>query len=178
MAGFSKRIPSDSLRYLLVCVIGIIAFAAIAIYPSQKSIEQLDEKINNLRYQVERQKSLYPLYLELKKRIDATPVPDLPLPAPAAYPRDRIDAIASAFEPAVEGSGVFLAAVTPDVRALGGDASILPVQIVLTGDFLEFQNVLTRLGSIPFMTRIEGVRVKQVPGTREMEVKTYIALEK
>ncbi|HDR15552.1 MAG TPA: hypothetical protein ENN79_08775 [Desulfobacteraceae bacterium] len=178
MAGFSTRIPPDSLRYLLVCVLGIIAFVAIAIYPSKVSIANLEEREQQLRYQLERQKSLYPLYLELKKRIEATPEPSLPIPGSEAYPRDKIDLLASAFDPVVEGTEVFLDSVTPDVWALTGDSSLLPVQLVFTGDFIDFQNVLTRLASVPFIAHIGEIRIEQVPAAREMGVKISISIDK
>ncbi len=178
MAGFSKSIPPDSLRYLLVCVLGVIAFAAIAIYPSKMSIANLEEREQELRYQLERQKSLYPLYAELKKRIDATSAPALPLPGSETYPGTRIDSLSSAFDPVVEGSDVFLDSVTPDVRALSGDSALLPVQLVFVGNFLNYQNVLTRLASVPFITHIGEIRIEQVPGAREMEVKIWISIDK
>ncbi len=176
MAGFSKRIPSDSLRYLLVCVIGITAFVAIAIYPSSKSISRLETKINELQYRIEKRKTLYPLYSELKKRLESSERPNLTLPEPKPYPRNGIDSISSAFEPLVEGLAASLEDVTPDVRALAVDSSALPVRIVLKGHLSSFQEFLTRLGSVPFVTHVEEVRIEQIPGGREMEVKVWFAV--
>jgi hypothetical protein len=116
--------------------------------------------------------------VELKKRIDATPAPSLPLPGSEAYPRTRIDSLSSAFDPVVEGSDVFLDSVTPDVRALSGDSALLPVQLVFVGNFLNYQNVLTRLASVPFITHIGEISIEQVPGAREMEVKIWISIDK
>jgi Tfp pilus assembly protein PilO len=176
MAGFSKKIPSKSLRYLAVCTFGVIVFAALAVYPLRRSIADLERKIDRLAYQAEMQKSMYPLYAELKKRLDSDVLFELELPEPKTYPRELIDQVSSAFDEIVENSGLSLLTVNPDVRALAGDSSLLPVRLVLVGPFFNFQTFLTRLGSVPFITHIEEIRAKHIPRNREFEINVWFAV--
>jgi len=62
------KIPKDSLIYLTFCLFGILLFLFLGILPSSRKVADLERDITEIKARIEEQKTLFPLYRELKKK--------------------------------------------------------------------------------------------------------------
>ena len=80
------NIAQNSLLYVTLCICGILAFVALLIYPSQRSLDRLDREIIQHQGQLEKQKILFPVYQELFKQIRLPATKALPFPDETELP--------------------------------------------------------------------------------------------
>jgi hypothetical protein len=171
-----KKIPAESVRWMVICSLGVVLFVALTIYPTNRSIRELDAKIAVFQNQIESQKTLLPLYEELNKLLNSSKPPSLSAPEPGTYPRDQVEKVSSIFDGLVRETGLSLTAVAPDLYAFTNDPSMLPVRLALRGSFFDFQRFLKGLGMLPVVSRIEEVSVRHIPGGREFEARVVLAV--
>ena len=169
-------IPLDSVRYLIVCVVGVLAFIGIAVYPAHVSLARLDKDLVRIGQEVEEKKVLFPLYTELVKKLKLKGSEVLVNPAQEKYPRDRLDGITGVFDELFSSTRMEPAMVSPDVKALTKESTSLAVTLAMTGEFLDFRDFMTGLGRMPYLMHIESFEIAQVPGSREFKVKVWLAL--
>lgn len=173
-----SKLPGKSIRYLLLCAGGMLSIILLTIYPQYKSLGQLEKEIKKIQTQIEEQEILYPVYRDLFKQIKPKEPGGVSMPQKAKLDRARTDRISSVLEEMAQQSNLKLVAVVPDVKSLSDRAGLLSVSTQLKGSFFDFRGFLLLLGRIPFLERIEEVRIKPVEGGREFGLTTLFALKK
>ena len=170
------KIPKRTVLFHLSCWGGLLFFALAVIYPVQRSAADIDRQIRDMRYQVEEQKSLQPIYQTLKEKSrNATPSV-LPTPERKKLSRDLISMAPSTIKEIAKRAGMDALSVAPDVHSLSGNSPYLLVSIVMQGDFLNFRRYLTGLGELPYLDRIEEIDIQQNPDIMEFRMKVRLAL--
>ena len=173
----SRRIPRESIVYILICAVGTLAFILIGPYPSEKSLAKQDMEIQNLQVQIEEQKLLYPLYVELLKKLQAKGCEVLPFPSKGKLSRDEIDKIPCIFAEIVQRSELESASIIPDVKSIASNPGLILTNALVKGDFLHFRRLLIELGEIPYLEHIQEIEIKRVAGCIEFRLKIWLALE-
>ena len=82
----SRKIPMESIGYLLICTLGILAFILIGPYVSGKFLIKMDMEIKKLQIQREKKQLLYPFYQKVFKKLQIEPK-NLPGPPVCPFPR-------------------------------------------------------------------------------------------
>jgi len=173
----SKKIPTNTITYLLVYAGVILVLIVIGLYPSNKSLSNQDMEIQKLEGQIEEQKMLYPLYQDLLGKLQSERPQLLPFPTEGKLPRDKIDKVPSVFSEIAKQSGLKALAVSPDLHSITSDSDTLLFNATLTGGFFEFRNYLIGLAKIPYLSHIEQIQITHIHGSRKFTLKLWLTLE-
>ena len=169
-------IPRRSLLYSLICLSGVLLIVFAGIVPNQFSLTRLDQKIKSIQFQIEEQKSLYPIYKVLQKKSKTRDAKVLPAPERIPLLRTQLDTIPSTFRQIAKNANIDTVSVSPNLNSLGNDSRFILVDTVVRCDFLNFRKLLIGLGEIPYLESIEEIQIQQNEDTMEFKMKIWLAL--
>lgn len=170
------KIPGRSAMYLLICVVILIIFYLIAIYPYQRSLGAIDVKTAQAVDRIEKQKVLLPLYEEMIKIGEGRVREKLPLPEKKGLSRREIDTVSSLFKKMADKYGMEIVSVSPDLAIMTEESDDIIVSIRLKGEFFDFRKFLVELGGAPFLDRVEEIEIKQETGRKQFYLKVRLAI--
>jgi hypothetical protein len=170
--NLSKR----KIVFYLSCAGGLLLFILLGIIPLQRYAIGLDREIKDIRFQVEEQKNLLPIYQSLKAKSQAGSGRVLPTPKKSGLSRDLIDMVPPTIRKIATRANMDPLSVTPDVNALAGQPRYLLVHSVVRGEFYDFRRFLIGLGELPYLERIEEIEIQQNPDIMEFKMKIWLAL--
>jgi hypothetical protein len=170
------KLPKQSLTYLGIGLAGILLFIVAGIVPASRSLVALDARTADVKYQIEEQRTLAPLYKALQGKSEKKESELLPLPEKGKLAQSKISTIPMSFGTAAKMSGMSLISATPELNAMTGDAQFLAVNTVLRGDFINFRKFLINIGGIPYVQHIEEISIQEIPDTREFRLKIWVAV--
>lgn len=171
-----RKIPMESIRYLLICTLGIIVFILIGPYMSERSLVKMDMEIKKLQIQREKQQLLYPIHQKLVRKLQIEPK-KLPFPAKSKFPRAKTEKISSIFCEIAQNSNLETVSIIPDVKSIANGFDLFLVNLLVKGDFFDFRKFLIELGENPYLHYIEEIKIQQVPGGKEFRLKIWLALD-
>jgi len=169
-------IPKHSLLFSLMCLSGVLIIVFAGIVPKQFSLARLDQKIQSIQFQIEEQKSLYPIYQVLHKKSHTRDAKVLPAPAMTPLLRTQLDTIPSTFRQIAQNANIDTVSVSPNLNSLGNEPRFLLVDTVVRCDFLNFRKFLIGIGEVPYLERIEEIQIEQNEDTMEFKMKIWLAL--
>jgi Tfp pilus assembly protein PilO len=171
-----SRLPRQSVIYLIfgLLVIGLVVVAVIL--PANINIHRLNMKAEEVRFMIREQQTLLPLHQVLKKQSEQKASEMLPLPQPGRLEKARIGTIPASFRASAKASGMSLTEAKPDLGAMAGNAQVLPVDVVLKGDFLNLRKFLIALGGMPHVQRIDQISIQEMPDTKEFRLKVWVSV--
>jgi len=172
----SRRIPMESISYLLICTLGILVFILIGPYMSERSLIKMDMEIKKLQIQREKQQLLYPFYQKLLKKLQIEPK-KLPSPPKSKFPRAKTDKISSIFSEILQKINLETISIIPDVKSIANGSNLFFVNLVVKGNFFDFRTFLIELGGNPYVQHIEEIKIQQVPGDKKLSLKIWLALD-
>jgi hypothetical protein len=176
MKKFNINIPKRSLWYLMICGGIILLFVLVGIFPLYQYNSHRINENKKLKYQIEEQKELGPIYLTLLKIMENKDLRVLPNPKKATIPRVEAGKFQDAFRTIAGKSGLMTISLTPDLTTLAESSTFLLHNAVLKGEFANFRKMLIGLGAVPYLDRIEEIRIQQNPDSMEFRMKIWIAL--
>lgn len=164
------------LIYAGACLLGILILVLWGVIPAFRAMADLDVRAASLRQQIAMQKTIQPFHRILRDAAEQKDSTLLPFPAKTALPRARIDTLPIQLAAAAKASGMILVSATPNVAALAGGASLLPVNLVLKGNFIHFRKFLIHLGSFPYMEHVEEITIQSRADAKEYRLKLWAAM--
>ncbi|MBU0545216.1 MAG: hypothetical protein KKH97_07750 [Proteobacteria bacterium] len=170
------KIPRDSINYILLCLAGILIFILVGIVPAGIKMGRLVAKTADVKFRIEEQRALAPLYKSMQGRIEQKVSEVLPLPAKGKLELAMIDTLPAAFRTTAKMSGMSLVSAIPNLNELTGDDQFLSVSAVLQGDFVNLRKFLINLGGVPYVHHIEEISIRQKPDTKEFSLKIWVAV--
>jgi len=174
----SPELPGKIIRHLSICTAGILGFILLAIWPHQKLLARLDMEIKSMETQIEKQRVLFPIYKDLLKKVRSERLGDLPFPERAELDRDKTAEISSICKEIALKNNLEVVSIIPDISSLAKRPGLLPISMLLKGNFFDFRNYLIQLGEIPYLEHIEEIRIQPVEGSKEFRLKFQMALKK
>ena len=169
-------IPKRTIIYSLLCLSGILFIILVGIIPKQLSLTRLDQRIKSIQFQIEEQKSLYPIYQDLQKITQARDSKVLPSPIRSTLLRTQLNAIPANFREIARKANLDMVSASPDLNSLSGESKTLLVNAVIRGNFFNFRKFLIGLGEVPYLDRIEEIHIQQNEDTMEFKMKIWIAI--
>lgn len=169
-------IPKRTIIYSLLCLSGILCIILVGIIPKQLSLTHLDQRIKSIQFQIEEQKSLYPIYQDLQKITQARDSKVLPSPVRSTLLRTQLNAIPANFREIARKANLDMVSASPDLNSLSGESKTLLVNAVIRGNFFNFRKFLIGLGEVPYLDRIEEIHIQQNEDTMEFKMKIWIAI--
>lgn len=170
------NLPPQSLTYIGIGVVVILVFIFVGIIPANRSTAQLEVKTKDVKFRIEEQRVLAPLYKSLREKGEKKESEFLPLPAKGKLSKSEISTLPVSFGAAAKMSGMSLVSATPELNSMSGDAQFLVINTILRGDFINFRKFLVNLGGLPYVQQIEEISIKQIPDTREFKLKIWVAV--
>jgi hypothetical protein len=155
----------------------ILLLVLVMIVPQRRLMARQANEIAALEAEIAREKTLLPIYKQLEK--EKAQCPPLLLPHPSRCPlgRDEAGRITSLLEDASRRSGMNLVSAVPDINSLTETGRFLSVAMALSGEFKDFQTLLTLLGEISCIWQIEKIRIAPGPAAREYQLTVWIGVE-
>ena len=171
-------LPAQSIRHLIICVGGIVAFIFVAIYPSQKSLSRLDKEIAQTESQIEEQRILFPIAQELVSQVMKKEKYNLPFPDTKNVEREKLEEVPSVLEELAGGSGLYTISIVPDVQSLSEYPGHLSITAVVKGKFSDLREFVIKMGSLPYLEHVEEISISPKDGVREFVLKIWFAVKK
>ncbi len=174
------KIPQRSIIYLLIGFSLILIFIFGAIFPSQRTLRDLNGKIAQTSSRLAEQKALASIYETLRQRAqkqatDKEGARALPLPAKRETPRVQMDQLAGAVQEISRLARVELMSLVPALNSLSGDSKSIVMVATVRGEFYSLCRFLVGLGGLPYMEQIEEIHIQQSPDGLELRVKFGVA---
>jgi len=169
--------PAQSLIFFLICGAGILAFIFLIILPSQKAIADLDVEIDKLEGRIEEQRILTPVFHNFLAKAKTQNPTQLPLKQKTKLARGDLNKISQEIREMVQRNNLSLEAITPDVNSLNQNTGYLLMHLTVSGDYFDFRDLLVDLGSIPSLETIQEIRIRPIEGSREIDLKIWLAQE-
>jgi hypothetical protein len=170
--------PSQrSLFYFALFGAAILVIILLMIYPDYRTLAALDKNIKQLNTKIETQKLLFPLFQKMLTEID------LKLPEGAAFPKEekltqeKAESIVSVFHELAGNSGLKVVEVSPDVESTLNGSGFLLMNVVVKGDFFKLREFLLKLGNLPYLEKIEQIKLKNIEGGKEVRLKIWLVKE-
>jgi len=173
----SFRIPKTSIRFFLMCLGGVALIIAIGLIPMGYAISSLDQKEKGLVSKVEEQEQLMPVYLTMQRKIAERKVPTtLPMPARTRLSKDQVDQVPVTIRGLARASQLEVMSINPELGALGGDAKMAPVLVIVRGGMPQFRNFMTALGGLSYVERFDAIEVRPTQAALELKMNLMVAL--
>jgi Tfp pilus assembly protein PilO len=170
------KIPPQSLLYIGICLIVVILFIMLWFIPSNRTMEELSAKTDDVRFRIEEQRALMPLYLALKSRIEKKDSEILPLPEKGVLSHKDITTLPMVLRTAAKDSGMTFGSAVPNPATVTSGGKFLSVDAILRGKFFDFRKFLINLGAIPYIQHIEEISIQQKPDAMEFNMKIWVAV--
>lgn len=170
-------LQGQSIRYLLICGVGILSFILLAIYPHYKKLDRMNMEIKSTRSQIKEQEILYPIGKNILDELMAKETWDLPFPEKAKLGRDKAAEISGIFKEIARKSNLEPVNIVPDVKSLTEQTGLLSVDIIVRGGFFDFRKFFIHMGELPYLEQIEEVQIQPVEAGREFKLKIWLALK-
>ncbi len=160
----------------MICSLGILAFIALGIYPSQRSLGNKDMEISNLRSSIEEQNMLFPAYAQLQQRIQFKGSDILSSSVGTKLSIDKIEKLPSIFKKIAQKYNLTALSVAPDVMSFGSDSEFLLVDVVIQGNFFDFRKFLIELVNLDYLEKIEQIRIERADRAKKFNLKIWLAM--
>jgi hypothetical protein len=150
----------------------------VGIYPLYKYNSSLIKENKELKYQIEEQKELGPVYLNLLKSVNDKQMRLFPSPGKTTIPRSEAGKFQDDFRAIAGNAGLTIISLTPELSTLTGSSTSFLHSVVLKGEFANFRKMLIGLGAVPYLDRIEEINIQQKPySSMEFRMKIRIAIK-
>lgn len=171
-----KLIPRRTAIIHLAWLGSLLLLVLALVVPMQRYVSGLDGRIKDIRYRVDEQKGLRPIYQALQSRNQAAKPGALPMPEAGKLSRDLVGVIPSTIGRIVKGAAMETVSISPDVNSLANQSRSLLVHAVIRGDFMSFRRFLIGIGELPYLERFEEIEIRKETAFTEYRVTIRLAL--
>jgi Tfp pilus assembly protein PilO len=168
----TSLLPKRSIVFVIICSAGILGFFLLDIYPNQRAAGALDAQIIKTRSQIEKQKTLSPVYEQLRKILKASKdIDGINLPFPAgkeSSKREDVNHIRSLLYDIVKESRLETEKIEPDVATMLDDSGRIRIHISLAGDYSNFREFMILLiDRLPAIESVESLEIQRVTNSTD-----------
>jgi len=170
---FSQR----SLFYFALFGVVILVIILLLIYPDYRTLAALDINIKQLNTKIETQNLLFPLFQKMLTEIH------LKIPEGATFPKEekltqeKAESIVSVFHELAGKSGLKVVEASPDVESTLNGSGFLLMNVVVKGDFFKLREFLLELGNLPYLEKIEQIKLINIDSGKEVRLKIWLVKE-
>ncbi len=169
-------IPGRSAVYLVLCLVILIIFYFVGLYPYQRSMRSIDDETKRVKSLISKQRALAPLYQEMSKTGGSNVKCKLPVPQVKSLPRGDLDLVSSIFKDIADRNRMQIISITPDIMTVTEGSDNMMVTIHLRGDFLDFRKFLLGAGEVSSLKRMEEIQIIQETGYKDFYLKLILAI--
>jgi hypothetical protein len=171
-------LPTQSLVFLALGAVAILAFIFLIILPGQRLAAELDREIAGLTVRVEEQRVLAPIFTTLLAKTKARATSGLPAPTRAKLARAEIGAALKRLQELAAAHKMAVRELTPDVNTLTDASAHFLVQLLAYGQFMDLRGFLIDIEALPYFEGIKEIEIKAVEGnTKDIGLKISLTME-
>jgi|YelNatPaOPRAMG01_1025707.scaffolds.fasta_scaffold29218_4 hypothetical protein len=177
MKDSAFSISKKSLWVIIIYGTVLVLIILVVLAPLFLANGKIARSNEQLKSRIEEQKQLGPIYVSLLSDIKKKDLLVLPNPAPEKLARENTVRFKNDFRVIADKSRVKILSFSPDLSTLTDSSSSLLNHIRLKGEFDGFRKVLTGLGAIPYVEKIEEVEMRQNHDAMDLKMKVWIGLK-
>lgn len=172
---FNIDIPAKSVGYMLACG-GIMIVLGLGLFSFHRYNAVRMQDNEKIQEQIKEQKGLAQVYQLLQGVSEKKENRALPNPAKTTLPRKNANLFQETFRAETGKAGLMTISLTPDVNAPAAGSQNLIYEATIKGEFANFRKLLSGLGRISYIDRIEEIHIKQYGDSMEFKLRLWIAL--
>jgi len=165
----SQNLPPGTIILILVSAMLLAVVAIFILFPQNQKIADIKKEKRTAVITLERQKKLYPLFVQAKAMANMAFEPLIPLVKRTPLGRDKITTLSEIFTSIGMDNNMVLSSNTLDINSLKNRSDSVSMELVFTGDFFDYRNCLISLISLPFFNAVETIKIT----TDKARVKTF-----
>jgi hypothetical protein len=169
------KVHPSNLIYFAICMLGIIAFFFIGIYPNLSTLKSIDEDISGLKQKAETQALLYPVYLKLLQEITQKAPTTFSAPEKKKISHKQLSQINDLFRQLATQSKITFNSAIPDASNYLEDMAYFTMNVDFSGDFFNLRELLIGICQMPFLESIDTMRIETI--NQEKRISFKIKLE-
>jgi len=180
MNKINIHISKNSFLYLVIYG-GIILIIILAgMFPSYLTTAKKIKENEKLKYQINEQKDLRPLYAALMNAVNDNDKDALAMSNPEKKPVSREEAVVkfqNDFRAIMKKSGLTVVSCVPDLTTTTSSSTSFLHNIVLKGQYADFRKIIIGLGTISYLDRVEEISCQQGVDYMEFKIKVWITVK-
>ncbi|MCJ8501984.1 hypothetical protein [Desulfatitalea alkaliphila] len=169
-----NRLSNRHLVWLGLCGAAIVAFLLLFVLPNLRTMKEMDNRVATLTQRVQSQELLHPVYRTLIRQSRHRLPEQLPIPADNDAPLPSIDDIQGVFTEMAREHRVVFESAAPDPASYLQENTQLVMNVVFSGDFVDFQPLLFRLCQLPYINAITSVGIHTREDRRRMALRLVL----
>lgn len=145
---------------MILCVLGLLVFLSLVIYPNYRNMREYDRRISALNGEIALRQALAPIYRRLVEKARIAPSTQLKLPEKTVLDMDTTGRLTQIFQNIAKTAGLTLESVIPDAQTVDQGNGHLLVDVVFRGEFLNVQTLINTIVEQSFVDRIYKIQVR------------------
>lgn len=154
-----KYVPTRNTFVILIFGGGMLLFILLAIFPNYLSYNNIEHEISMLKYKIEEQKILSPIFEDLSKKAQFQKPESLPFPSADKLSPNDTEKITPIIRDIIETNGFTLEDIATDIESLMTGSGNLKMSVNIVGEFHKLRDVLLDLGNLPYLDHIEVIQI-------------------
>ncbi|MBM4156225.1 MAG: hypothetical protein FJ221_14540 [Lentisphaerae bacterium] len=171
------RISVGMNRALAVVILGLVIAICVAVVLQVVRYRSLRDDLAAARHDLEEQKILHPLYLDIVQVLSNAPPVDRTHAVETPLARSEIVGVPDRFAKAATASGLMLGSVNPRVGEGRGGGRELHVDVKVSGPYARLKSFLQTVADWPCFVRIQQIEVLQEREPEEFRLAVRLALD-
>ncbi|MBI4805770.1 MAG: hypothetical protein HY795_11105 [Desulfovibrio sp.] len=172
-----SNLPPRTALYLLIGSGVVVLFVLLGIIPMQKHLLEQDSQIEQVKYRIEEQSALHPIYMKMLGIAQAGGVKAPKLPERQSLGQKDVSELTDSMAQLIVKTGLEAQSVVPDPSTLGKGSKSLAVNIHVRGSLEQFRAFLGELAMMASFENIETLRVAPGNGPRDYTLTVWVAAE-
>ena len=166
---------SSNMLYLAVCLVGIIAFFFVGIYPNMNALSDMDQEIEALNQEVQTQELLFPVYLNLLADITNKIPTKLSVPEREKISHNDLGRINEMFAKLARESNVSFISAVADASNYLEDMGRLSITATFTGDFFDLRQLILKICRLPYLESVDEMKIATLENRKQIIFKIKVS---
>lgn len=151
---------------VILCVLGLLAFLLLVIYPNYRNMREYDRQISTLNGEIVLRQALAPIYRKLVEKARISPSTQLKSPEKKVLDIKNTLRLTQIFQNIAKTADLRLESVIPDAQAFDQGNGRLLVEVVFRGDYLNVQPLINTIVEQSFVDRVHKIQVRNTEGNK------------
>jgi hypothetical protein len=173
-----KYVPTRNTFVILIFGGGMLLFMLLVIFPNYISFNNIEHEISILKYKIEEQKILSPIFEDLSKKAQFQKPESLPFPSAEKLSTNDTEKITPIIRDIIETNGFTLEKIATDLESLMTESGNLKMSVNIVGEFHKLRDVLLDLGNLPYLEHIEVIQVNSFGDKNKIFLTIWVSQER
>lgn len=155
----SKNLPMTTLVMIISSAVLFTGVVIFILFPQNKKTAVIKDEKRSATIALDRQKRLYPLFLQAKAAATMEFEPQIPLSERIPLDRGKIDTLTDIFTSIGNENRMFLSSNTLDFSSVKTMSDSVAMELVFEGDLFDYRECLISIIALPFFNTVEAIKI-------------------